>query len=502
MEDLQKSVTKSSADGHEHPPPTSLYGALIPVIFLLAGLSGGVYLFGNESSAGPNQIALLFAAAIAALVGVYNGYSWRDIEKGILQSLGLVLKAVLILLLVGALIGSWTAAGTIPYLVIVGAQILTPEWFYPSVCLICAIVALSIGSSWTTAGTIGVASMGIALTLGLSLPITAGAVISGAYFGDKMSPLSDTTNLAAATAETNLFDHIQHMMWTSVPALILALAGFSLLSLAAEQAGGAGNLTEMAAIILEHFNLSIWSLAPLLLLLGLSLRRIPPLPALSAGILAGLLIAIGLQADAMRINGDGNLISGLWIALFHGYVVTIPHEAAGQLLNRGGMSSMLNTIWLILCAMVFSGVMETTGLLRRLARGILVGVRNAAGLIAGTMVSSVLVNILAADQYMAVVTPGRIYRQSYEDQGLKPVNLSRTLEDSGTLTSVLVPWNTCGAFMAGTLGVATLSYAPFCLFNLLSPLLSLIYAVTGFTIYRYAKGLDGEVSPAYDPDHA
>jgi len=464
--------------------------ALIPFCFITITMGGSVYLFGDTSSSGPNQAALLSSAALAIAIGMKNGLSWKDMEAGLLKGIELSLKPILILILVGALIGVWIASGTVPYLILLGTAILAPEWFYAATCLICAIVALSIGSSWTVAGTLGVAFIGAGQALNLDLAITAGAVISGAYFGDKMSPLSDSTNLAAASTETDLFAHIRHMIWTSVPALLLAMIGFLLASPSMATPGTIAQLDSLGTSMTGLFNLSFWCLIPPLVLLILSIRRIPPLPALAAGIAAGILVAVFVQTDTVRANdptGSGSILAilaGIWVALFDGFQVEIAHQQTANLLQRGGMSSMLNTIWLIFCAMAFGGVMEAAGLLRRLITGILSGVRSTFGLLARTMGTSILTNMLAADQYMAVVMPGRIYRQPYTEAGLKSENLSRALEDSGTLTSVLVPWNTCGAFISATLGVATIEYLPYCYFNLLSLAISFVYSLTGLTILR------------------
>lgn len=457
---------------------------------MILSLGTSVYLFGDSSSSGPNQIALLFSVAVVILIGMKNGHSWESMEKGMLNGIQLSLKPILILFLVGALIGVWILSGTVPYLILLGMNIISPDWFYAAVCLICAIVSLCIGSSWTVAGTIGIAAIGAAQALDLSLSITAGAIISGAYFGDKMSPLSDSTNLTAAATETNLFDHIKHMMWTSIPAILIALIGYSLIP-GADGASSTTQMQELTTNLNALFDLSIWCLLPPLVLLLMSLRRLPPLPTLTAGLVAGILVILILQPDASRSNAPAGselaLLTGLWVSMFDGYTAEVTHVASRDLLHRGGMISMLNTVWLIICAMAFGGVMEASGILQKLINSMLKSVRGVTGLIVSTMGTSFATNILAADQYIAIVMPGRIYSKPFNDAGLKSQNLSRALEDSGTMTSALIPWNTCGAFMATTLGVATLAYLPFCFFNLLSPLISIIYAVTGYTILKIKK---------------
>jgi NhaC family Na+:H+ antiporter len=452
-------------------------------------LACSVAIFGENSSYGPNQIALLISAGLAGILGMRHGYSWEELEDGIVTSIGVALPAALILMMVGALIGTWILAGTVPYLIVLGATLLSPEWFYAASCLICALVSLSIGSSWTTAGTIGVALMGSAQAMEMSLPMTAGAIISGAYFGDKMSPLSDTTNLAAAVTRTNLFEHIRNMLWTALPALLVALLVFSL-------AGNADSETDTAMFdalefaLAEEYRLGPLTLLPLALLLYLSIRRYPPLPVVGIGALAGAAMALVLQFDtavALAPEGMTGLpaaLAGCWIALFDGYVTRSDLPQMASLLDRGGMSSMLNTIWLILCAMVFGGVMERTGLLQRLVADILHLAKGRASLQLTTLGTGFLTNVLAADQYMAVAIPGRIYERAFRERGLHPLNLSRTLEDGGTLTSVLIPWNTCGAYMSATLGIATFAYVPWCLFNLASVAFSILWAILGVGIVR------------------
>jgi NhaC family Na+:H+ antiporter len=465
----------------------SLLAALTPVALMVALLAASVYIFGEDSSYGPNQIALLLSAAVAGLIGVRHGYRWEELEDGIVASISVALPAALILLAVGALIGAWILAGTVPYLIVLGATLLSPEWFYPACCLICALISISIGSSWTTAGTLGVALMGSAQAMDMSPAITAGAVISGAYFGDKMSPLSDTTNLAAAVAQVNLFSHIRNMLWTAFPALLVALAVFSLIG----HGDGVADLGLFEALSRElegEFHLSVFTLAPLALLLYLSLRRYPPLPVIGLGAVAGVVTALLFQFDAAvalapaGLEGLPAALAGSWIALFDGYATASALPQMTDLLDRGGMSSMLNTVWLILCAMTFGGVMERTGLLRRLVADLLRLARGTASLQITTLGTGLATNILAADQYMSVALPGRLYEPAYRERGLHPLNLSRGLEDGGTLTSVLVPWNTCGAYMSATLGIATFAYLPWCLFNLASLAFSALWAVLGVNV--------------------
>lgn len=469
--------------------------ALVPVVFLIGLLATSVWLFGDASSYGPNQIALILAAMVAALIGWRNGYNWKELQRGIVHGISLSTGAVLILLVVGSLIGAWILAGTVPTMIYYGLAILSPTWFYAASAVICAVVALATGSSWTTAGTIGVALIGIATVQGLHPGLAAGAIISGAYFGDKMSPLSDTTNLAPAMAGTELFTHIRHMVWTTTPSLIIALLLFGGIGL---WMGGAAETAEVAAIqaqIAGQFSVSWVMLLPAVLVIAMVVRKVPAFPALLIGSLMGALFAVVFQREAvLTFVGDTDLapgaalLKGAWTALFDGFTLASGNEALDELLSRGGMSSMLTTVWLILSAMTFGAVMETTGMLQRIAAAILSAVRGTGSLIAATLGTAIGMNIIASDQYMAIVLPGRMFRAEFRRRGLKAKNLSRTLEDAGTLTSVLVPWNTCGAFMAGTLGVATFAYAPYAFFNLLNPLIAAIYGFTGFTIEKIPPG--------------
>jgi Na+:H+ antiporter, NhaC family len=474
--------------------------ALIPVVVLIGLLGTSVYLFGDGSSSGPNQIALILAGMVAALLGWRNGFSWTELQRGIVHGISLSTAAVLILLVVGALIGSWILAGTVPTMIYFGLGILSPSWFYAAAMIICSIVAIATGSSWTTAGTIGVALVGIATVQDLNLGLAAGAIISGAYFGDKMSPLSDTTNLAPAMAGTDLFTHIRHMLWTTVPSYLIALLLFGGFGLALGGGADAPEIAAMQAQLAGQFDVSWYILLPVALVLALIVRKVPAFPALLIGALTGCVFAVLFQSEAvLRIAGDSALsrpallLKGTWTSLFDGYTSTSGNAALDELLTRGGMASMLNTIWLILCAMTFGAVMETTGMLQRIAAAILGSVRGTGTLIASTLATAIGMNIVASDQYIAIVLPGRMFRAEFARRRLHPKNLSRALEDAGTLTSPLVPWNTCGAFMAGTLGVPTLVYLPYTFFNLINPLTSAVYGFTGFTIEKLAP--DGSDAP-------
>jgi Na+:H+ antiporter, NhaC family len=473
------------------PREPSLLQALVPLLLLIALLAASVWLFGNDSSYGPNQIALLLCACVAGLIGMRNGQRWGDVQEAIVHGVTLSTGAILILLAVGALIGTWILSGTVPTLIHYGLLLMHPSWFYLATCFICAVIALAIGSSWTVAGTLGVSLIVVAQGLGLSPAITAGAVISGAYFGDKMSPLSDTTNLAPAAAGSELFSHIQHMVWTTVPSFVIALIGFALFGLFAQPAAVAVDFGDLPQALGAQFRIGWYLLIPLVVVLVLAIRRMPAFPAILIGALLGGLFAVLFQPDLVAARADNDalsrpaaLLAGVWLALADGYASTTGNESVDDLLSRGGMSSMLNTIWLVICAMAFGAVMERVGLLERLIRGVLAMARSTGSLIAATLGTAFGANVVAADQYMSIVLTGRIFRPEYERRGLAPVNLSRALEDGGTLTSPLVPWNTCGAYMAATLGVATFDYLPYALFNLANPLVALILAYAGFKILK------------------
>ena len=470
------------------PREPGLIASIVPLLALMVMLALSVHLYGADSSYGANQIALLLAGGLAAIVGIRNGWHWDDIQEAIVHGVGLATGAIFILLAVGALVGTWIMAGTVPTLIDYGLRLLEPAWFYPAACLICAIVALAIGSSWTVAGTLGVALIGVAQGLEMSPAVTAGAIISGAYFGDKMSPLSDTTNLAPAAAGSELFSHIRHMIWTTGPSIVIALIGFTLIGLG-HAASGAADFGTLPGLLHAQFALGPHLLIPLLVVLYLAIRKFPAFPTILIGALLGALFAVIFQPEQVhRLAGNEALsmpmalLSGAWKALFDGFQASTGSEVADELLSRGGMSSMLNTVWLIVCAMAFGAVMEKVGLLERMVRSVLAAARSTGALIAATLATAVGTNVVAADQYMAIVLTGRLYRPEYEKRGLAPVNLSRALEDAGTLTSPLVPWNTCGAYMAATLGVATLDYLPYALFNLASPLVALVLAYIGFKV--------------------
>ncbi len=469
----------------------SLADAVVPIVVLVLLLSFSVYLFGDSSSSGPNQIAMVVAAAVAAVIALKNGNDWHSIQNAIVKGISTAMAAILILLAVGTLIGSWNLAGTVPAMIYFGLKILSPDIFYAATCVICALTSLAIGSSWTVAGTLGIGLMGVSQGLGLSPAVTAGAVISGAYFGDKMSPLSDTTNLAPAVAGVELFSHIRHMVWTTGPSFVIALIVFVFIGLGVADTDGGSDMSVIGNIIAANYSLSFLTLLPLALVFYLAVKRFPALPTILAGTLAGVLVALIVQRPAILAVANSPdlpaglaLLKGVWITLFDGFTAYTGNGMVDNLLSRGGMNSMLTTIFLVFTALSFGAVMEYGGMLARLIESILGAAKSTGSMIAAVLVTSVGVNIVAADQYLAIVLPGRMYRAEFARRGLHPKNLSRAIEDAGTITSPLIPWNTCGAYMAATLGVPTLAYLPYCFFNLVNPFISMIYGFRGFTIAK------------------
>ena len=443
--------------------------SVIPVIVIVAVLAVAIIVYGQDP-----HIPILIGAAVGALIAVYNlGYTWDELEKGIIDSIGSVMQAILILAVIGMLIGTWIGGGIVPTLIYYGLQILSPSFFLITALLLCSIVSIATGSSWTTAGTVGVALIGIAEGLGISVALAAGCIVSGAYFGDKMSPLSDTTNLAPAMAGATLFDHIRHMFYTTGVSYGIVAVIYIVLGL--QYKGQELNASEINGI-LEAIK-SIYIINPLFLLvpvitIGAVALKIPAIP--------GLLIGVVLGGFCMIFQGGD--LGAILEAINYGVEAASGHEMVDELLTNGGMQSMMWTISLIMCALTFGGVLESTGMMQCIASKMLGWAKSTGSLILVTVLSCLFVNILCADQYLGIALPGKMFKDAYAERGLAPRNLSRALEDSGTVTSALVPWNTCGATMSGFLGVSTFAYAPFAFFNILSPIVSVIYGFTGFSI--------------------
>ncbi|MGM0669907.1 MAG: Na+/H+ antiporter NhaC [Gemmatimonadota bacterium] len=462
----------------ETKPTPSLGMSLIPVAVLILSLSYTIIFL-----EGSGHIPLMFGALVAALVaGVSLRMSWDDIQNGLTGGIVTALPAILILMVVGLLIGVWIASGVVPVMIYYGLKILSPGYFLVATAVICALISLATGSSWSTAATVGLALMGVGQALNISPGMTAGAVISGAYFGDKMSPLSDTTNLAPAVAGTQLFTHIRHMVFTTVPAFIIALIIFTVLGIV-RPASGAVETTDytlMLDTLSQAFNLTPWLLIAPGVVLLMVWRKTPALPALAAGVIVGALLLLVFQWDTE--SGVSTMFRRLLESLYTGYVSETGVPSVDELLTRGGLSYMMDTIGLIIVALAFGGIMESSGMLARIAAAVLVLARSTGSLITVTIFSCIGMNILASDQYLAIIVPGRMYRAAFLKRNLHPKNLSRALEDSATLTSPLIPWNTCGAYMSGVLGVSAFTYLPFAFLNLLSPMISIFYGFTGITI--------------------
>jgi Na+:H+ antiporter, NhaC family len=455
---------------------------IAPMLLLVVLIAGAVALFGLQATEGPIQVALILAAMFTALIILKNGHPWEEIAEAGRKGVSSVVSAIFILLSVGALIGAWNMSGTIPTLVFYGIQILSPNWFYLASLVICSAISMGIGSSWTTAGTIGVGLTALATLAGVSPVITAGAVVSGAYVGDKLSPLSETTVLAAQLTGNDVYTHLRAQMKTSVPAFILAAVLFGMIGLmdGSEGAGEAVIASELVALD-GLFHITPLNLLPLVLLVTLSVLRVPAsLAIMAAALFAGLMAPL-LQSEAvLRFVGTDqtaapwDYIKGIWQALATGYRTTSGIAEVDSLLSRGGMDSMLKTIWLILGALVFGTLLDEFGLLSKLITPMLKAARTSGQLVASAAGTAIGLNIIAGDQYLALVLPARLFRREFEARGLPSTNLSRTLADAGTVTSPLVPWNSCGAYMSAVLGVPTLLYLPFCFFNLASPLLTVV----------------------------
>ena len=467
----------------------SFFWALFPILVLIGLLGTNVYLYGDDSLGGANQLALLLTAALAAIVGINNGSTWKSIMEGVSKSIASTTPAIIILLLIGSLAGTWLLSGIVPAMIYYGLQILNPKIFLVATCIICAIVSLASGSSWSTIATIGIALLGIGKALGISEGLIGGAIISGAYFGDKMSPLSDTTNLAPAMAGTDLFTHIRYMMYTTIPSFIITLIIFLFLGFGIEE-NNTQNIQELLTAIKSSFNISPWLFLVPVAVIAMIIKKTPALPALLVGTLLGGVFAVIFQPHIItQISGiEGNVIQASYVAIINAMggeiSITTSNAMINDLLSTGGMYGMLNTIWLILCAMMFGGVMEATGLLHRISSSIIQYAESTGSVIATTACTCLFFNVTASDQYLSIVVPGRMYADTFKDKGLAPENLSRTLEDSGTVTSVLIPWNTCGATQSAVLGVATFTYLPFCFFNIISPFMTILYGYLGIKIRK------------------
>lgn len=461
----------------------SLGDSIICILFLVSTLFISLTKLGISA-----HIPLILGSIFAGFIAIVRlGFTWKELEEGILATINSTMQAILILLVVGMLIGTWILGGIVPSMIYWGLNILSPGIFLVATTIICAIVSISTGSSWTTAGTIGIALLGIGSALGIPKEVIAGAIISGAYFGDKMSPLSDTTNLAPAMAGSNLFDHINHMLYTTIPSLVISLIIYAVLGM--KYAGQAIDTSQIAQIqnaLASSYN----TLSPLLLLVPIGvivmvILKVPAIPGLIIGTLLGGFVAIVFQGASIQ--------SVLEVAKV-GYTANSGMLFVDELLTRGGLDSMLGTVSLMLCALTTGGILEKTGMLEALAKFILKFAKGTFGLVAATIFTCIGTNLAVADQYLAIVIPGSMYKEAFKKQGLDPKNLSRTLEDSATITSPLIPWNTCGAYMSATLAVNSFAFLPFAFFNLLCPIISLVLAATGIGIAKLDDSIEENTS--------
>ena len=482
----------------ENTRKPTLIEALIPITFLIVLLSINVTVFGDAALDGSNQIVLLLSATVAGLIAVRIGVDWKMLQKGILKSINSAMSSILILLMIGALAGSWMVSGIVPAMIFYGLKILNPTILLVASCIICAVVSVATGSSWTTVATVGLALIGIGKALGFGEGIIAGAIISGAYFGDKISPLSDTTNLAPAMAGTDLFTHIRYMMITTVPSMTITLIIFLLIGFNYTSDHTIQDIEPILTALSTKFNINLWLFVVPVVVIAMIVKKVPAVPALFAGSLLGILWAIIFQPDIFHeISG---ISDDHWLSTYIGSMKTLytdvnivtGHSVVDELLSTGGMAGMLGTIWLILSAMIFGGVMDASGMLKRITEVIISMVNSTGSLVTSTAASCVFFNITASDQYLAIVVPGKMFEKIYKERGLAPENLSRTLEDSGTVTSVLIPWNTCGAAQSNVLGVTTLAYLPYCFFNIISPFMTVFFAFAGIKIAKLAGSKNEE----------
>ncbi|WP_179334746.1 Na+/H+ antiporter NhaC [Winogradskyella costae] len=460
----------------------SFFEALIPVVILMAMLAYNIFLVEDQEWFGgyTNQIILVIGGAVAAVVGLFNKVTFKTMLKEVWENLRSVFVPIMILFLVGALAGTWLVSGVIPAMVYYGLQVLSPEIFLPASVIIAAVISIATGSSWTTSATVGIALVGIGTALGINPGMIAGAVISGAYFGDKMSPLSDTTNLAPAMAGTDLFTHIKYMTITTVPTIIITLIVFGIISFNIDTTGNA-DISNLLASIDSTFNISPWLFLVPVAVVALILLKTKPLVALASGIGLAIIFAFVFQGPILEGLSDSKFSAIVNSILTDTSIVT-DNEKLNDLFSAGGMNGMLWTIYLIVCAMIFGGIMDGIGALSRITKALLSIATSIFGLFASTVLSCLGLNLIASDQYLAIVIPGKMFKQAYEDKGLAPENLSRTLEDSGTVTSVLIPWNTCGAYQSGVLGVGVGEYIGYAIFNWLSPFTTLVFVALNLKI--------------------
>ena len=468
----------------------TLLQAFIPIIVLIALLVLNRIIYGDNTLGGSNQMTLLVSAAVAAIIAGRIGYKWEEIFDGIVQSISSAMPALIILLIIGALAGTWLLSGIVPAMIYYGLEVLNPSIFLFATCIVCAVVSLATGSSWSTVATVGIALLGIGKAYELGEGLIAGAIISGAYFGDKMSPLSDTTNLAPAMAGTDLITHIKYMMYTTIPSFSITLILFLFIGFSGDGGSNSDDIVQLQLALQEKFNITPWLFLVPVGVIFMIIKKVPAVPALLAGALLGGVFGIVFQPNIIEtVAGiSDDFITASYKAVVDAMTtdisVTTSNEMINELLSTGGMAGMLNTIWLIICAMSFGGAMEATGMLRKITGSIIGYIKSDGGLIASTAGSSLFFNLTASDQYLAIVVPGKMFAEEFKERKLAPEVLSRTLEDTGTVTSALIPWNTCGAYHAGVLGVATGTYLPYAFFNLISPIMTVVIGFIGWKIRK------------------
>lgn len=470
----------------------TLFQAFIPILCLILLLTLNVLFFGEDTLSGANQIALLLSAAVAGVIAFSLKVKYQEINDQVVKSIGSAMSSILILLLIGSLAGTWMVSGVVPVLIYYGLKIIHPSIFLFAAVVTCSIVSLATGSAWSTIATIGIALLGIGQALGFPVGLVAGAIISGAYFGDKMSPLSDTTNLAPAMAGSDLFTHIRYMMITTVPSMTITLIIFLIIGFTNNFNSNEADVHSVLEQIEMNFNVTPLLLIVPVLLVVVIVKKVPPVPALLIGTLLGAAFAVIFQPGLIsQLSANQAYFEGSYTvimrSMFGDISIVTENEIVNELLTTSGMAGMMDTVWLILAAMVFGGVMDSAGLLRRISEAIILWANSTGSLVASTVVTSIFFNITASDQYIAIVVPGRMFSKTYRERGYKPELLSRTLEDGGTVTSVLVPWNTCGATQSRVLGVSTFTYLPYCFFNIISPFMTILIATLNYRIRRFSS---------------
>ena len=481
-------MTKTDETIHEKIN-ISLKESLFPIILLIMFLSFNVYVYGDDAMGGSNQFILLVGAAAGIALGIYKGFKFSNMMNQVAENLKSVTGAIVILLFVGALSGTWLISGIIPSMIYYGLKILHPSIFLPACLVICAIISIATGSSWTTSATVGIALIGISKAIGIPVEMSAGAIISGAYFGDKLSPLSDTTNLAPAISGSDLFTHIKYLTITTIPTITISLIIFIILNFYMVSSGPTDNTVLLEAIS-QTFNITpLIFIVPLIVII-LIIKKTPPIIALFTGTIMGAIFALIFQQDILIQLSNSNSLTfeGAYSAIVNSITVDTNIESGNLELNdlfkSGGMIGMMNTIWLVISAMVFGGVMESIGALKTITTSLLNLGKSTFSLFASTAGSCLAINLTTSDQYLAIVIPGKMFEKAFKEKNLAPENLSRTLEDTGTVTSVLIPWNSCGAYQSGVLGVSVLDYFFYAIFNWLSFFMTLIVAGLNYKIKK------------------